>query len=72
MENRLSVITPISDDLLHGAAAIAEFIFGSAAERRRVSHLATNGGLPCFRLGAVLCARKSTLLAWIAEREKAS
>jgi hypothetical protein len=62
----------LSKDLLEGADAIAEFMFGDRKERRKVYHLA--GGakgnpLPVFRLGSVICARKSTLLQWISEQE---
>jgi hypothetical protein len=62
-------LRPLSDDLLRGAEQIAEFMFGSAGERRKIYHLAENSRLPVFRLGAVLCARKSVLLGWIAEQE---
>jgi hypothetical protein len=60
----------IADDLLEGAEEIARFIFGSPNKRRRVYHLAAHSGLPLFRLGEVICGRRSTLLAWIAEQEK--
>lgn len=59
----------LADDLLRGAEEIAEFMFGSAAERRRVYHLAQTSRLPVFRLGAMLCVRRSVLMAWIAEQE---
>lgn len=59
----------LADDLLEGAEGIAEFLFGDAKKRRRVYHLAENKRLPVFRLGAVLCARKSTLMDWIAKQE---
>ena len=60
---------PLSNDLLKGADQIAAFIYGDPRERRKVYHLAEKTRLPVFRLGAVLCARKSVLLAWIAEQE---
>jgi hypothetical protein len=64
---------PLSADLLRGAEEIAGFMFGDRTERRQVYHLASEvraeDRLPLFRLGATLCARKSTLLAWIAQRE---
>jgi hypothetical protein len=61
----------IADDLLEGAEEIARFMFGSTDKRRRVYHLAARSNLPLFRLGEVICGRRSTLLAWIAEQEKA-
>jgi hypothetical protein len=61
----------IADDLLEGAEEIARFMFGSPEKRRRVYHLAAHSDLPLFRLGEVICGRRSTLLAWIAEQEKA-
>ena len=59
----------LSRDLLQGAAAIAEFMFGDRNKRRQVYHLAQNTSLPVFKLGATLCARRSTLLAWIEAQE---
>jgi hypothetical protein len=59
----------LADDLLRGADAIAEFIFGERASRRKVYYLAECTKLPVFRLGSVLCARRSVLLAWIAGQE---
>ena len=49
-------------DLLSGADAIAAFM---GLKVRRVYHLAETERLPVFRLGATLCARRSTLLRWI-------
>lgn len=62
-------VYPLADDILRGADKIAEFLFGDRAERRKVYHLAERSQLPVFRLGVVLCARKSVLLAWIAAQE---
>lgn len=62
-------VRPLADDLLRGAGEIANFLYGDARERRKVYHLAEVSKLPVFKLGAVLCARRSTLLAWIAEQE---
>ena len=57
----------LGDDLLRGAEAIAEFLFGDPRERRKVYYLTSEGRaqLPHFRLGTIICARKSTLLRWI-------
>lgn len=62
-------VRPLADDILRGADKIADFMFGNPAERRKIYHLAEKSRLPVFRLGSVLCARKSVLLAWIAEQE---
>lgn len=59
----------LAGDLLRGADTIAEYLFGSRADRRKVYHLAETSRLPVFRLGSVLCARRSVLLAWIAAQE---
>jgi hypothetical protein len=65
----------LAGDLLEGAADIAQFVFGDAKQRRKVYHLASIGQgaqkLPCFRMGNILYARKSTLMSWIANLEKA-
>jgi len=61
---------PLADDLLRGADAIAEFIFGKGTNsRRKVYYLAECTRIPVFRLGSVLCARRSVLLNWIAAQE---
>ena len=62
----------LSDDLLRGANEIATFLFGAAKERRKIYHLARTGSLPVFKLGAILCARKSSLMTWIEEQERIS
>jgi hypothetical protein len=59
----------LAADLLEGADAIAEFLFGSKELRRKIYYLAECSRLPVFRLGSVLCARKSVLLNFIAVQE---
>jgi hypothetical protein len=59
----------LADDILRGADQIAEFIFGERGSRRKVYYLAECSRLPVFRLGSVLCARKSVLLRWISGQE---
>jgi hypothetical protein len=66
--------SPLADDLLRGAAAIAEFMLGDKAERKKVYHwaeLPPGVKPPIFRIGSILCARPSRLIAWIAEQEAA-
>lgn len=62
----------LAADILRGADAIAEYLFGDKKQRRKIYHLAEQSHLPVFRLGALLCARKSTLVDWIAEQEHRS
>lgn len=59
----------LAHDLLRGAEEIADFLFGDKSQRRKVYHLAGTR-LPVFRLGSVLCARRSVLMAWISEQEQ--
>lgn len=59
----------LATDLLRGVREIAAFL-GMA--RRVVSYHIECERLPVFRLGALICARKSTLLQWVAEQERAS
>jgi hypothetical protein len=59
----------LADDMLHGADAIARFIFGARASRRKVYHLAECTRIPIFRIGSVLCARRSVLMNWITAQE---
>lgn len=63
----------IADDLLRGADAIATFVFGSTRHRRKVYYYASDAKvrMPVFRIGNVICARKSTLIEWIERQEGA-
>ena len=56
----------ISADILRGAEAIDEYL---GFPRRAVYHAVSKGHLPSFRVGDIVCARKSTLAAWIAQQE---
>ncbi len=62
----------IGDDLLHGAEAIAVFVFGNGKHRRKVYYYASDAKvrMPVFRIGNVICARKSKLIAWIEAQER--
>jgi hypothetical protein len=60
----------LANDILEGADAIAEFLFGSREARRKVYYLAECSKLPIFRLGSVLCARMSVLLGFISRQER--
>jgi hypothetical protein len=70
MEESSSSENELAEDILEGADAIAEFLFGSRSNRRKVYYLAECSKLPIFRLGSVLCARKSVLLEFIAGQEE--
>ena len=59
----------VADDLLVGAAEIAEYLFGTPNDRRKIYSLVGSSELPVFRLGATLCARKSRLVEWISRQE---
>jgi len=61
----------LADDLLRGADAIAIFVFGDAKARRKVYYYAGEAKvrMPTFRMGNVICARKSTLRNWIEIQE---
>ena len=61
----------LATDLLCGAEAIAECVFGSTdpATVRRVYDWGSAGKLPTFKIGKNLCARRSTLLRHIEKLE---
>ena len=65
--------TPVdlASDILHGASAIAHFLYGHEEHRRKVYRLAATGKLPHFRLGASICSRKSVISHWIETGEQA-
>jgi excisionase family DNA binding protein len=58
----------LAADLLRGAEAIAGYL---GFPRRAVYHAVAKNHLPHFRIGDTVCARKSTLQAWIAKQERA-
>ncbi|MGD0185314.1 MAG: DNA-binding protein [Roseiarcus sp.] len=58
-----------SKDMLRGADEIARFLFGAETFRRKVYHLVATSNLPVFKLGSMICARKSVLLKWIEAQE---
>lgn len=66
-------LPPLSEDMLHGAKAIARFMYGDdePKNQRRIYHASDKLGLPTFTIGTTICARKSTLLKWIAAQEAA-
>jgi hypothetical protein len=73
MNSAVETLAPdgkLASDLLRGADQIADFLFGEPGQRRRVYHLAETSRLPVFRLGSMLCARRSVLMAWIASQGK--
>lgn len=59
-----------ADDLLHGAEEIATFLFGPTASRRKVYYLAKYTRVPLFRIGAILCGRRSVLKRWVEAQEQ--
>ena len=64
-----AITDSIAGDLLQGADEVAGF---TGIDRRAVYHLAQTRKLPVFRMGTVICARKSTLMRWIEEQEAKS
>jgi hypothetical protein len=58
---------------MRGADQIGEFVFGEDPHRKRkVYHAVERGHLPGFKLGGVLCARRSAILARIAQHEQSA
>ena len=68
----------LSDDLLEGAAAIADFLFGKTTRPtvNKVYHAIENGTIPAFRMTsgkrATFYARKSAILRSIEAKETAA
>ena len=57
-----------ADDVLYGVPAIAEAF---RLKLRQVYHLKDEHGLPTFKVGRTVCARRGAVTAWLAEREAA-
>jgi hypothetical protein len=60
----------LPSDLLRGANQIALFLCGDARLRTRGCGLCNAGQIPYFKLGAIICARKTTLLSWLVDQEQ--
>ncbi|SEQ96686.1 hypothetical protein SAMN05216548_109151 [Faunimonas pinastri] len=56
-------------NLLYGVPAIAAFL---NITPRQAHHQIEKGGLPTFRIGGVICARKSSLNDWLEAMETAA
>lgn len=76
---RVSGSVSLAGDLLHGADEIARFVYGDAADeraaesnRRKIYHAADKHGLPTFKIGGTITARRSTILKWIETQEQAA
>ena len=59
-----------AEDALRGASAISAFLYGTPKMRRKVYHLAATSKLPFFKIGSLICARKSELLAHFKDQTK--
>jgi hypothetical protein len=64
-----AVTTQLYGEVIRGAEAIAEFIFGDRSHRRKVYHLAECSQIPIHRLGRTLCLRPSAYKLWIEDQE---
>ncbi len=62
----------LHSDMLEGADQIAAYLYGSPAKRGKVYHLVEANRLPVFKIGKTICARRSTLLSFIADQERAA
>lgn len=56
-------------DLLYGVPAIAEHL---GLRERVVYHLIQKGHMPTFKIGDRVCARRTSLAQWLADREAAA
>jgi hypothetical protein len=64
----------IADDLLDGAKAFAQFVFGKTDQQtmRRTFYMLEKGQLPATKLGARYVGRKSLVTARVSEADAAS
>lgn len=53
-------------DLLHGVAAVSGYL---GMTRAQIYHLHRAGKIPTFKIDKIVCARKATLEAWLADKE---
>ncbi len=60
-------MTEADADLLYGAKAIATFL---GLTEKQARHRIENGQIPAFTIGTTICARRSTLNKWLADKER--
>jgi hypothetical protein len=53
-------------DLLYGVPSIAAFL---GVRTRQASHRIASGSIPTFKIGKSICARRSSLAAWLRAQE---
>lgn len=53
-------------DLLYGVPAIGEFL---GIKTRQARHLCEIGRVPNFKVGKMVCSRRTMLSAWLDEQE---
>lgn len=63
----------LAADILWGAAEIARFVLGDPSRVKDVYHylnkVAPDRRIPSFRIGSLICARRSTIMRWIEAQE---
>jgi len=69
LESPATAPAELASDILHGAGAIAHFVYGDEKKRRKIYRLVAAGNLPHFRLGNTICSRRSVLLDRIKREE---
>ena len=57
-------------DMLRGADEIALYLYGDREQRRKIYHLVATSRLPVFKLGSMICARRSVLVKWVEHQEE--
>lgn len=62
-------MTETETDLLHGLPAIARHL---GMKYRQAAYLHEQGELPTFKIGKIVCARRSTLAKHFAAQERAA
>ncbi|MDP4021044.1 helix-turn-helix domain-containing protein [Methylobacterium sp. NEAU 140] len=62
----------LAEDMIEGAGPIAKFLFGSedTKARRKIYHIIEQHDFPSFKIGGKIYARRSSILAWLAAKEK--
>ena len=63
--------TNLSDDLIFNASSISRFVFGNADPQsvKKIYYFASTNALPIFKVGGILAARKSELIASLSAGE---
>lgn len=60
----------LAGDVIRGAEEIALHIYGDRGQSRKIYHLHATSRIPFFKIGSLICLRRSVFRKWIEDQEQ--